>query len=155
MTGAYILDAVLVVYVLPVGFTMLYAWLFSSRTGVRFELCRDVQKFPARGAVRLTVRHFTYPDRSFFSADSGYQPLPGRSVGVVRSVHDPIELSGGSLTFIEAFDRKQACLRHDARDSHSDLPAVFLHCMGSLCDKSRLGISLDCFKSVPPNSHNQ
>lgn len=38
MTGAYILDAVLVVYVLPVGFTMLYAWLFSSRTGVRFEL---------------------------------------------------------------------------------------------------------------------
>ncbi len=38
MTGAYILDAFLVVYVLPVGFTMLYAWLFRSRTGVRFEL---------------------------------------------------------------------------------------------------------------------
>ncbi|WP_205919896.1 hypothetical protein, partial [Pseudomonas viridiflava] len=74
-------------------------------------------------------------------------PLPGRSMGVARSVHDPIELSGDSLTFIEAFDRKQTYLRHDARDSHSDLPACLFHCVGSLCDESRLVISLDYFSS--------
>lgn len=38
MIGGYLLYAVLGIYVLPVGFTMLYAWLMSSKTGVRFEL---------------------------------------------------------------------------------------------------------------------
>ncbi|WP_439851971.1 hypothetical protein [Pseudomonas syringae] len=38
MIGAYLLCAVLVVYALPLGFTLLYAWLMSTKTGVRFEL---------------------------------------------------------------------------------------------------------------------
>lgn len=38
MIGPYLLCAVLVVYALPLGFTLLYAWLMSTKTGVRFEL---------------------------------------------------------------------------------------------------------------------
>lgn len=38
MIGALLLGAVLVVYALPLGFTLLYAWLMSTKNGVRFEL---------------------------------------------------------------------------------------------------------------------
>ncbi|WP_201004505.1 hypothetical protein [Pseudomonas cichorii] len=38
MIVVYLLYAVLVVYTLPLGFSMLYAWLMSTKNGVRYEL---------------------------------------------------------------------------------------------------------------------
>lgn len=67
MIGVFLLCAVLVVYALPLGFTLLFVWLMTTKTGVRFEISfaeasrtfRHVMLFGALfGILLFPVEHF-------------------------------------------------------------------------------------------------
>lgn len=70
--------------------------------------------------------------------------LVGRAVGAAHSIHSTDELLSGGLAFGSKIDRNQACLWHDARGSHPDLPTRPLHCVGNLA--SRLSTRLHSFR---------
>lgn len=107
----------------------------QNRCAIRIKLCRGVQELQARDPVRHALRGCALPCRLFSSSNSSFQPLRVRAVGAAHRIHSTDELLGGGLAFGSEIAKNQACLRHDTRDSHPDLPTRSLHCVGNLASR--------------------